>query len=191
MATSWNVILCGFAHNYLPCSKMYFTISRCPVLVAWWSTEQWSGPWINRLAPLLQHSMNWNVNAQEEDKKTIGQGAQVNKHAGKLTVRFTSRWLKRAVVTTSQTVRPLQCTAKASDLKLARLTTHWVNNVKLHFLSSGSLVLYCRWIMLASRAGQKEKSLKLFEVFVCLYINEILGFQLNISQKVFAFCGTF
>lgn len=64
-----------FAHCDSPCSRIYFTISPCPVLAAWCSKEPWSGPWINKLAPFLQHSMNW--------KKQINKQKKMHTHTGK------------------------------------------------------------------------------------------------------------
>lgn len=74
LTLGWGTALCGFAYWDSPCSRMYFTISLFPVMAAWCNKEQWSGPWINKLAPFLQHSMNWKEKKikKRERKKTYG-----------------------------------------------------------------------------------------------------------------------
>lgn len=85
----WSTDLCGFAHCDSPCSRMYFTISPCPVLAAWCNKEQWSGPRINKLAPFLQHSMNWKKKPNQNKNSTgIIWEEQKNKYAGKLFIYF-------------------------------------------------------------------------------------------------------
>lgn len=85
LTLGWSAALCGFAHWDSPCSRMYFTISPFPVMAAWCNKEQWSGPWINKLAPFLQHSMNWKREKRERKKtyRSIRWEEQKNKYVSK------------------------------------------------------------------------------------------------------------